>query len=195
MLAQTSATATSDFPLAIVIAIIVIAAVIIVALVYRRSRTETLRRRFGPEYDREVKTLHSQSKAEAELTERERRHRSLHIKPLTPGARERYIEEWQTVQSRFVDDPREAIGEAVSVIQNVMRDRGYPLNDFNTTTKDLSVEHADVLDNYRMAHEVSLKNNASTEELRQAVIACRSVFDRLVVSTPARNGGVAHERA
>ena len=194
MIAQASATATNNSALWIVVAIVVFAAAIVIAVLSRRQRSQQLRRRFGPEYDRQVRTLKSQSKAEAELSQRERRHHDLHIKPLTPGARDRYLEEWKSVQSRFVDDPQAAIRDADRVLQNVMRDRGYPSDDFITTTKDLSVEHADVLDNYRMAHAISQKNNASTEELRRAVIACRSVFDRLVVSEPARDGEAAHER-
>lgn len=198
MIAQASASATNSSAFWIVIAVIVVFAAIVFTVVYRTQRTQRLRRRFGPEYDREVRTLKSQSKAEAELIEREQRHRKLHIGSLSPEARDRYLEEWTALQSRFVDDPGSAIRDADRIIQNVMRDRGYPADDFARTTEDLSVEHAGLLDKYRMAHRVSVASangEATTEEMRQAVIAYRDLFERLVAASPTGDAEIVRERS
>src|SRR5579875_161353 len=181
MLAQTAANAGTSghvvWWIAIAVAIIVVIA--LVAFLSRRQRTDRLRRRFGPEYDRYVKTIGSQTEAESNLVARERRYRKLDIRPITPGARERYLEEWRALQSKFVDEPQAAIRQADVIIQNVMRDRGFPTGDFDRQTEDLSVEHADIVENYRSAHAISERTAAgaaSTEEMRQAVIAYRSLF-------------------
>ena len=165
---------------------IAIAVILILAIVWyatRKRRSEHLRKQFGPEYDRYVRTIGSQSKAEEDLAARERRHRKLDIKPLAPDARQRYQDEWRKLQSEFVDAPEAAIRKADTLIQSVMRDRGYPTGDFDRQTEDLSVDHSRVLDDYRSAHEISersVNGSASTEELRQAVISYRSLFDSLV---------------
>jgi hypothetical protein len=189
MLAQVNANGTSsNAGLWIGIAIAVIVVIAIIAIANRRQRTAHLQKQFGPEYERHVRTIGSQSKAEAELAAREERYRKLRILPLSPEARARYQNEWHALQSSFVDDPRVAIAGADRLIERVMRDRGYPVGDFNRQTEDLSVEHADVLGDYRTAHAIAQKSGAgtiSTEEMRKAVVAYRELFERLVNSAPA----------
>ena len=167
--------------------VIAIAAVVVVGLVVwtalRSRRTRTLREGFGPEYDRTVAEAPSKREAEAELDERRKRREELDIRPLSPGARERYVETWRETQARFVDDPAGAIGEADTLIQEVMRERGYPVENFDQRAADLSVDHPDVVSNYRAAHGISVaheRGKASTEDLRQALIHYRSLFDELL---------------
>jgi FtsZ-interacting cell division protein ZipA len=168
-------------------AIIVVAAVVVVALVVWRAfaakRTRTLQSRFGPEYDRTLETADSRRDAEADLKARADRRDELDIRPLAPGARERYVAEWQQVQARFVDDPDIAVREADVLIQQVMSDRGYPMNDFEQRAADVSVDHPDVVENYREAHRLSraaATGDATTEDLRQAMQHYRSLFDELL---------------
>jgi hypothetical protein len=168
-------------------AIIVVAALEVVAVVVWRAfaakRTRTLQSRFGPEYDRTVETADSRRDAEADLKARADRRDELDIRPLAPGARERYVAEWQQVQARFVDDPDIAVREADVLIQQVMSDRGYPMNDFEQRAADVSVDHPDVVENYREAHRLSraaATGDATTEDLRQAMQHYRSLFDELL---------------
>jgi hypothetical protein len=169
--------------LIVIVAVIVVA--IATALVMRRRRTERLQGRFGPEYDRTVEEADGRRSAERELTEREKRRAELDIRPLAPGARDRYAEEWRVVQQRFVDDPGAAIGEADALVTRVMRDRGYPTDDFEQRAADVSVDHPEVVGHYREAHDISLRNDsggASTEQLRQAMVHYRALFDELLVA-------------
>ena len=167
--------------------VIAIAAVVVLGLVVwsalRSRRTRTLREGFGPEYDRTVAEAPSKREAESELTERQKRREELAVRPPSPGARERYVETWRETQARFVDDPAGAIGEADTLIQQVMRDRGYPVEDFDQRAADVSVDHPEVVNNYRAAHGISVaheRGKASTEDLRQALIHYRSLFDELL---------------
>jgi hypothetical protein len=168
----------------IVIAIVAVAVVAgIVWAAMRARRTQTLREGFGPEYDRAVADAPSKHEAEAELEERRKRREELDIQPLTPAARDGYLSEWQTTQASFVDDPGEAIGEADSLIQRVMRERGYPVEDFDQRTADISVDHPDVVNNYRAAHGIATaheRGKASTEDLRQAMVHYRALFSELL---------------
>jgi hypothetical protein len=167
--------------------VIAVAAVVVVALVLwsalRARRTRTLKEGFGPEYDRTVADAPSRREAEADLTERQKRREELDIRPLDPDARDRYVEEWQATQARFVDDPGGAIAEADVLIQRVMRERGYPVEDFDQRAADVSVDHPEVVNNYRAAHGISVahaREKASTEDLRQAMVHYRSLFDELL---------------
>jgi len=168
------------------ILIVVVALVVIAAAawaVQRSRRTSALKERFGPEYDRVASDAPSKRDSEAELREREQRRSDFDIKPLDPGARERYRDQWEAVQARFVDDPAGAVTEADVLIQSVMRDRGYPVEDFDTRSADLSVDHPDVVENYRAAHGIATahgRGDAGTEELRQAVKHYRSLFEELL---------------
>jgi hypothetical protein len=184
MLAQTTATGdlSTGTIIAIVIAVVLIVAVI--ALTVPRQRSQRLKERFGPEYDRTLDRTGSQARSERELAAREQRHQKLDIRPLTPGARTRYSEEWRTIQARFVDDPSLAVTEADRVIVEVMRDRGYPVDDsVSQRVDDLSVDHASVIDNYRVARDIARRNarhEASTEELRRATVSYRTLFEDLL---------------
>jgi len=168
----------------IVIAVIVLVAIAMIAWAVQRSRrTTALKERFGPEYDRVASDASSKRDAEAELREREQRRSDFDIRPLDPDARERYRDQWEAVQARFVDDPAGAVTEADVLIQRVMRDRGYPVEDFDTRSADVSVDHPHVVENYRAAHGIATahaRGNAGTEELRQAVKHYRSLFEELL---------------
>jgi hypothetical protein len=168
--------------------IIVIVAVAAVAIaVFALLRTRRLQQRFGPEYERTVEESDGRLRAESNLKERETRRKQFDIKPLEPAQRDRYALRWKDTQARFVDDPTEAIGVADVLIQEVMAERGYPVEDFDRRSEDLSVDHPDVVEDYREAHAVSLTNRdgrATTEDLRRAMVHYRSLFDRLVAPTP-----------
>jgi hypothetical protein len=153
------------------------------------ARRRSLRNRFGPEYDRTVEDAPTRREAEAELRDRERRHDELEIRPLSAADRGRYLREWERVQADFVDDPGTAVAEADELIQRVMRDRGYPVEDFDQRAADLSVEHADVVEHYRTGHAVArrhARDEADTEQLRQALVHYRALFDALLAEEPAR---------
>jgi hypothetical protein len=168
-------------------ALIAIAAVVAFAIVIWRAvadrRTRALRDRFGPEYDRTLDDAQTKRDAEAELAARAERRDALEITPLPPGARERYVAEWQRVQARFVDDPEGAAREADMLIQSVMKDRGYPIDDFEQRAADVSVDHPRVVDAYREAHRLtraSALGDGTTEDLRRAMQHYRALFDELV---------------
>ena len=166
--------------------IAVAVAVVLVVVVWQalaRQRTDRLREQFGPEYDRTVGEADSRHDAEAELAAREERRSQLDIRPLTLAARERYVAAWQGVQSQFVDDPRTAVASADSLIQSVMSDRGYPVDDFEQRAADVSVDHPQVVENYREGHRLAhaeTRDGGSTEGLRQAMRHYRALFDELV---------------
>lgn len=166
-------------------AIVVIAAVAI--LVTRsansRKRTERLKERFGPEYERTVGEAGEQSGAEDELAARERKRDKLDIIPLLPGAREKYADSWRTVQTAFVDNPSSAVGDADRLVTQVMRDRGYPIDDFDQRAADISVDHPKVVENYRTAHSIYLlqeEGDVGTEDQREAFVHYRALFEKLL---------------
>jgi hypothetical protein len=166
---------------AIVVVVIIVAALIAFASVAARRRR--LQHRFGPEYDRAVEGSDSRRKAEAELAEREKRVKHLDIRPLDPAARERYLAQWTTIQQQFVDSPSDAVAAAQSLITTVMADRGYPTEDVDQITADLSVEHAQTLGHFRTAQDISGRvadGTASTEDLRQAMVHYRTLFQDLL---------------
>ncbi|MEU7866545.1 hypothetical protein [Dactylosporangium sp. NPDC049140] len=165
----------------IVLVLIVVAAV--VAGVSRHRRTQELRSRFGPEYDRAVADQPSRRAAERNLQHREQRHDNLELHDLDPGQRQLYSEQWQRTQAHFAEEPQAATREADELVTRVMSDRGYPVKDFNTKVEDLSVEHAETIGHYREAHEISEYNErglASTEQLRQALMHYRALFADLL---------------
>jgi hypothetical protein len=160
----------------IVIAVIVVVAVIVVASAeMRRAR---LRREFGPEYDRLVEKHGSRRKADAELAERERRVRALKLRELTPEQQASYSGDWAAIQERFVDTPVEAVGAAHSLIWNVMRDRGYPADDRTASMDALSVHHGRAFGGYLKTLDLRAES-ASTEQLREAMIRYRALFEDL----------------
>jgi hypothetical protein len=187
------------------ILIAVVAAVTLVAVVWaamRQKRTNRLRDRFGAEYDRTAEASDSKREAEAELRTREERRKELDIRPLAPATTDRYLQQWQAVQVQFVDDPTGAVATADRLIQSVMAERGYPVEDFEQRAADVSVDHPDVVENYRAGHalaESSAASTGSTENLRQAMRHYRALFEELVepaADTPmARQGDVREGRA
>ncbi len=149
----------------------------------RRNRTERLHNRFGPEYDHTVKTLGDEKKAQAELIGRQKHVEAFDIRPLTAAEREQYMTEWTAVQAKFVDEPGQAILDADQLIIKVMQARNYPVADFDQRAADISVNYPDLVRNYRAAREIALKYDqrmANTEELRQAMIFYRSLFEELL---------------
>jgi hypothetical protein len=172
--------------------LIAIGIVVVLALVawsaYGARRRKGLQEHFGPEYDRTVADAPSRREAESELTERQKRRDELQIRPLAPESRDRYMSRWHNTQAKFVDEPEGAVGEADSLIQEVMRERGYPVQDFDQRSADLSVDHPDVISNYRAAHGISVANQrgkASTEDLRTAMVHYRALFTELLEAEPA----------
>jgi hypothetical protein len=167
----------------VIVAAVVLAVAVVVYLALNSKRRRGLQERFGPEYDRTVESADSRRSAESELREREERHDELDIRELTPAARDRYFEEWRAVQVRFVDAPAQAVTEADGLVQQVMRDRGYPVDDFDTRADAISVDHPHVVENYRAAHGVWAANErgeATTEDLRQSLVHYRSLFEELL---------------
>jgi hypothetical protein len=165
----------------LVIVLVVFAALVAGAVVAMRRRA--LRRRFGPEYDRLVAGQDSRAAAERELRERERRHAQLELKPLPAPARAKYAAEWARVQTRFVDEPGEAVRAGDELVTRLLRDIGYPTDDYDERLATLSVDHARLLDRYREAHDLSVRNDegkASTEQLRQALVDYRALFGELL---------------
>jgi len=165
----------------IIAAVIVIVAIIAVAYVQRRSKN--LRERFGPEYGRTVEESGGRLKAESELRQREKRVEALDIRPLEPDDRTRYIERWRGAQAQFVDDPGAAIAAADKLLGEVMVARGYPMSDFEQRAADLSVDHPEVVEHYRAAHGIAQRHErsqAGTEDLRQAMVHCKALFEDLV---------------
>ena len=149
----------------------------------RKRRTEKLRAQFGAEYDRAVKEDGGRRHAEAGLKERTARVESLNIRPLTAGDRARFVESWSRVQARFVDGPGGAVTEADQLLRDVMSTRGYPVSDFEQRAADISVDHPLVMENYRTAHAIAVRQTqgqANTEDLRQAMIHYRTLFDELL---------------
>lgn len=168
----------------IAIAIIIVAVLIVAGMAWsRRRRSEHLRDRFGPEYERAVETEGDRSKAEAELANREKRVDKLDIRPLDPAAKRDVIQRWTEVQARFVDDPPRALAFADALLGEVMKARGYPVSDFEQRAGDISVDHPRIVEHYRKGHDIAVRHErgqSSTEELRQAMIHYRALFDELV---------------
>jgi hypothetical protein len=147
------------------------------------ARRRSLQRRFGPEYDRAVAEQQSRARAEAELTERQRRVRKLNIRPLGKEAASHYAAQWQAIQEEFVDSPRTAVAGARTLLTAVLTERGYPLEDDDQLMSDLSVDHARTVGPFRTAQEISRRAAAGdvpTEDLRQAFINYRQLFADLL---------------
>jgi hypothetical protein len=177
--------------------LIVIAAVVVVAVIAvaaRQRRTAALRQRFGPEYDRAVETREGRRPAEADLRDREKQRAQLDIRPLPEDVRMRFAEEWRDVQERFVDQPSDAVVAADRLVHSVMEARGYPMGDFDAQAGLVSVDHPDVVENYRAAHGIHQRaqaRQASTEDLREALLRYRSLFGELLEADDGRTGVTA----
>ena len=161
----------------------------------RRKRTSELRQRFGTEYGRTVREHGSVNKAQAKLEDREARVERLNIRSLGATERERFVADWQSVQSHFVDRPKNAVTEADQLVSSLMQARGYPLADFDQRAADISVNHPRLMEDYRSAHGVAMRagsNGTSTEDLRTAMLQYRTLFDELVeITAPGQVQSVA----
>lgn len=166
-----------------IVAVIALAVIAIIVWEFNRHRTKRLREQFGPEYDRTVAEVGHRSKAEARLAERSERVHKLDIRSLTSDERTRFVEEWGRVQAHFVDAPAGAVAEADQLLGDVMATCGYPVGNFEQRAADISVDHPVVTQNYRAAHDIALRQasgQATTEEMRRAMIHYRALFDELV---------------
>ena len=166
-----------------VVLVLVIVGVILGMVFARRRRSEQFHDKFGPEYDHTVQTMGGEKKAQTELEERQKHVEALDIRPLSASERERYLTDWTAVQSKFVDEPGQAIVAADRLIIEIMQLRAYPVSDFEQRAADISVAYPALVSNYRAAREIAIKNEqhqADTEELRQAMIHYRSLFDELL---------------
>ncbi|MBF9131005.1 hypothetical protein I0C86_18865 [Plantactinospora sp. S1510] len=173
----------------VLIVLVVLAVAAAVPAIWVASRRRALRTRFGPEYDRVVAEQQDRSAAERELRERERRHAELNLTSLSADSRSRYTAAWEEIQARFLDSPAEAVGAADELVTRLIAERGYPTGDYDDHLAHLSVEHARTLTHYRDAHDIHLRNErgeASTEQLRQAVVHYRELFADLLGEDPVR---------
>jgi hypothetical protein len=169
------------------IILVVLAALVVLALVgwaiAQKKKRDNLREQFGPEYDRTVEGSDKRRDGERELRERAERRKELDIRPLEPARRDAFAADWRATQEEFVDRPAEAVSRANRLVEDVMRERGYPVHDFDQMSRDVSVDHAQVVSDYRAAHEISELNDrkqATTEQLRQAMVHYRSMFADLL---------------
>ena len=182
---------------------IILAAVVALGLVaigawfYRRKQSHNLQERFGPEYGRTVNELGGRTKGESELKAREKRVERLDILPLAPPEAARFTEAWRALQSRFIDNPKGVVVEAEQLVRELMEKRGYPMGDFERRAGDISVDHPDVVANYRSAQAIAVRDqrgSADTEELRKAVVHYRALFDELLEVREPRQEIIAEKR-
>jgi hypothetical protein len=171
----------------IVAAAVVVVAVVIVAATVgsKRNKTKRMRQHYGREYERLVSETGNQKEAERELTARERKRDKLDIVPLTPSALTDFTSRWHEVQTGFVDNPATAVGVADRLVTDVMRERGYPVDDFDQRAADISVDHPQIVDDYRTAHGIHVaqeRGEVSTEQQREAFVHYRSLFAKLLES-------------
>jgi len=165
------------------IGVVVLLAAVAAWLFYQQHRSQHLQERFGPEYHRTLSTVGDRAKAESELTARENRVKKFRLVALAPADAARFTEQWHTIQGRFVDDPRGAVVGAERLVRDLMQARGYPMADFEDRAADISVDHPAVVDNYRAAQGIAVRaerNEASTEDLRKAVVHFRALFAELL---------------
>ena len=165
----------------VVIAVVIVAAVLFLAM--RKQRRARLRSNFGPEYERTVEDVGDRRRAEHELHERQKRVSKFELRPLSVSERDHFISVWHLTQAEFVDQPKQALARADDLLTEVMRARGYPTEDFEQRSADLSVDHPAVVQNYRAGRDIAIREKrgeASTEDLRQAMIHFRALFDELV---------------
>lgn len=173
----------SWFFIAAAVLVVSTLALIGVLTVIRRKRTDRLKEHFGPEYDRAIDEAGDQRAGEEELVARAKHRQKLEIAPLSPEAHARYADEWHRVQTAFVDDPATSVGAADRLVTDVMRERGYPVDDFERRAADVSVDHPNVVEHYRAAHILHLaqeKGDIGTEAQREAFVHYRALFEKLL---------------
>ncbi len=175
---------------------VIVAVLVVLGIVWftteqrRRRRSDELQAQFGPEYQRTVSAQGTRRDAEKELAARQERVEQLHIRELSAEQSGRYARQWRDVQAQFVDDPEQAIAEADRLVTEVMQARGYPMVEFEQRAADVSVDHPHVVEHYRAAHDIagrSARAQADTEDLRQAMVHYRALFDDLIATTEVRD--------
>lgn len=184
---------TSTIVAIVVVIVVLAAAALLVPPLLRRQR---LRGRFGPEYNRAVEQHDSRAEAERELRDRERRHAELELRPLPAGARAAYAERWSSVQARFVDEPQGALDDADQLVTELMAERGYPVTDHEDRAAMLSVDHPRAIDSYRSAYDTRQRADgadATTEQLREAMVQYRTLFTELLGDSDDRSDGFDHD--
>jgi len=181
----------------ILVAILVVLAAAALLYVARERRSRRLREGFGPEYQRTMARRGDRRAAESELRERERRREEFEIRELEPKVREHYADRWRGAQRRFVDQPVAAVGEADRLVTQVMRERGYPVDDdFDRRAADVSVDHPGVVQHYRIAHDISVRTTrgeTGTEDLRQAMVHFRALFVELLGDDVREDAKMRHD--
>jgi hypothetical protein len=185
-LKEVSAMSSMQIAIVVIVVVVVLFLAVGAVLLFRRR---ALRARFGPEYDRVVSEQDSRGAGERELRERERRHAELDLRPLDPSSRERYAAAWEEIQVRFIEAPDQAVGKADALVTELIAERGYPTGEFDQQVADLSVEHGRPLEHYRAAHGIHQANErgeATTEQLRQALVHYRALFTDLLGTEPVR---------
>jgi hypothetical protein len=181
----------------IVIAVLVVLAVGAV-LLRKAQQRQRLRSTFGPEYERTVEGSDNRTAAEKELAQREKEHAKLDLRPLAAEVRDSYSRHWTTVQEKFVDDPGGAVGDADRLVTDLMAERGYPTGDYEKQASLLSVEHSRTLEHYRAAHDISQRRDrgeASTEDLRNAMVHYRTLFEDLLQTGATSGSAARHDDA
>ncbi len=169
--------------LIIIVALLVVVVAVVALMTQRRQQSEKLKERFGPEYDRTVDEYGDPRKAEEELHARAKRVEKFNLRTLAPDERNRFADEWRQTQAEFVDDPDKAIAHADKLVKQAMQARGYPVGDFEQRAADISVDHPNVVNHYRTAHDIAIKESqgkANTEDLRQAMVHYRALFEDLL---------------
>lgn len=167
----------------VIAAVVVIVILVIVWNAMRAKRSRGLQDTFGREYDRTVDQTGDRRAAERELRDRQKQHEQLDIRPLSPESHDRYVRQWQSTQTRFVDDPKGAVAEADQLVQQVMQERGYPTKDFDRRVADISIDHPNLVEKYRTADGIaraSERGEASTEDMRHSVRHYRALFSELL---------------
>jgi FtsZ-interacting cell division protein ZipA len=182
----------------VIVAVVVVLLVVAALLVARQQRSRQLKKGFGPEYDRVLAERDDQKAAERELLERQKRRRQFEIRSLEPASRERYVQQWEATQRLFVDDPAAAVDQADVLVQQVMHDRGYPVeDDFEQRAADISVDHPVVVEHYRAARSISVDSRdgqANTEQMRQSLVHFRALFDELLAPQDAGHAREGKDR-
>jgi hypothetical protein len=184
----------------IVSAVVVVALLVLAAWFFIRKRNQSarLQERFGPEYDRTVGELGGRGKAESELKAREKRIEHLTIAPLAPADATRFSEAWKALQGRFVDNPKGVVVQADQLVRELMLKRGYPMGDFDRRAADISVDHPNVVEHYRAAQAIAVRDErgeADTEALRKAVVHYRVLFDEMLEVREAKHAVLSAEQA
>ncbi|MGA2489794.1 MAG: hypothetical protein ABSF99_06350 [Anaerolineales bacterium] len=176
---------TTTYIIIAVVLVLVILGAILGSIFARRQRSKRYSDKYGPDYGHTVKTMGNEKKAQTEMDERQKHVETLNIRSLSLSERERYLAEWKAVQSKFIDQPGPATVEADHLIMEVMQLRNYPVSEFEQRAADISINYPELVSNYRLARAIAIKNErhqADTEELRQALVYYRSLFNELLIT-------------